>query len=283
MFSGFMVNTWIVATIVAAVAGVVGFFTVLRGSAFAAHAIPNGSFAGAAGATLVGINTLVGLGLFSLLGALGIGWLGRRGRPDVATALTLTFMLGLGALFLSLKLEYAPAVYSLLFGEVLGVSTTELIPTAALALVCVAAIALVYRPLMLSSVLSDAAEARGISSFRVQLAFLLVIALATTMTVPVVGTLLIFSLMIGPPAAARSFTSRPAVALTLSVVVALVAVWTAIALSYATNYPVGFFVGAISAACYAAGRGWAAARQAQLASRGGGVGRYAAAHGPGAS
>jgi zinc/manganese transport system permease protein len=258
VFEGFMVNTWAVATIVAVVAGLVGFFTVLRGSAFAAHAIPNGSFAGAAGAALVGANALVGLGVFSVLGALGIGWLGRRGRHDVATALTLVFMLALGALFLSLTVEYAPEVYSLLFGEVLGIATNELIPTAVLAAVCLAAIAMLYRPLMLSSVLSDVAEARGVSATAMELCFLLVIALATTMTVPVVGTLLIFSLMIGPPAAARSFASTPWRALLLSVAIALLAVWSAIALSYSTNYPVGFFVGAVSAGCYAAGRLWVA-------------------------
>jgi zinc/manganese transport system permease protein len=253
-----MVNTWWVATVVAVVAGVVGFFTVLRGSAFAAHAIPNGSFAGAAAAALVGVNALIGLGVFSLLGAVGIGWLGRRGRPDVATGLILTFMPGLGALFLSVGSEYAPQVYSLLFGEVLGISSTELVPTLALAAVCVAAILVLYRPLMLSSVLSDVAEARGVSSYRMELSFLLVVGLATAMTVPVVGTLLIFSLMIGAPAAARSLTDRPLIAMGLSVVIALASVWAAIALSYQTNYPVGFFVGAISAFCYAGGRVWAA-------------------------
>src|ERR1700683_509471 len=95
-----MVNAWTSGSIVAVVAGLVGFFTVLRGSAFAAHAIPNGSFAGAAGASLLGINTLVGLGAFSLLGALGIGWLGRRGRHDAVTALALVMMLALRSLFL---------------------------------------------------------------------------------------------------------------------------------------------------------------------------------------
>ena len=105
----------------------------MRGSAFAAHAIPNGSFAGAAGANLIAVNTLVGLGAFSLLGALGIGLLGRRGRHDVATALALVMMLGLGALFLSLSTEYAPEIYSLLFGEVLGVSTSAARADAALA------------------------------------------------------------------------------------------------------------------------------------------------------
>jgi zinc/manganese transport system permease protein len=265
MFSGFMINTWLVASTVAVVAGVVGFFTVLRGSAFAAHAIPNGSFAGAAGAALLGINALVGLGAAAVLSAVGIGWLGRRGRRDVATALTLTMMLGLGALFLSLTVEYAPEVYSLLFGEVLGISPNQLIPTAILAAVCLLAIAALYRPLMLNSVLADVGEARGISRAQMELGFLLVIALATTMTVPVVGTLLIFSLMIGAPAAARSFTDRPGRAIVLSVAIALVSVWASIAASYTTNYPVGFFVGAISAGCYGAGRGWAAWRRRQRA------------------
>jgi zinc/manganese transport system permease protein len=264
MFSGFMVNAWEVASIVAVVAGVVGFFTVLRGSAFAAHAIPNGSFAGAAGASLIGVSTLLGLGVFALAGALGIGLLGRRGRHDVATALALVTMLGLGALFLSFSEEYAPAVYSLLFGEVLGISSNDIAPTALLGLACIIAIALLYRPLMLSSVLPEVGEARGVSSFRMEMLFLTVLALATAMTVPVVGTLLIFSLMIGAPAAARSFTDRPLLAMALSVVVALLIVWFAIAASYETNYPVGFFVGSASAVAYALGRGWAAWRSRRL-------------------
>jgi zinc/manganese transport system permease protein len=264
MFSGFMVNTWIVASIVAVVAGLVGFFVVLRGSAFVAHAIPSGAFAGAAGATLVGTSTLLGLGVFSVIGALGIGWLGRRGRHDVATALTLVFMLALGALFLSLTEEYAPEIYSLLFGEVLGISTTQLWPTIALAAACVIAISVLYRPLLFSSVLAEVAEARGVSRSRLEAAFLLVVALATTMTVPVVGTLLVFSLIIGAPAAARSFTSRPAVAIVLSIVFALISVWAAIALSYQTNYPIGFFVGVISAAEYILGRGWSAAARSRV-------------------
>jgi zinc/manganese transport system permease protein len=256
MFSGFMVNAWIVATIVAIVGGAVGFFVVLRGSAFVAHAIPNGSFAGAAAASLIGISTLIGLGVFSVGAALGIGLLSRRGRHDVATALTLVFMLGLGSLFLSFSVEYAPAIYSLLFGEVLGISTNQLGSTIALAAACLVALALLYRPLLLSSILPDSAHARGLAPLTLELGFLLLVALATTMTVPVVGTALIFSLMIGPPAAARAFTVRPHAALAISVAIATVVAWTAIALSYQTNWPVGFYVGAISAATYAAGRLW---------------------------
>ncbi len=264
MFSGFMTNTWTVATIVAVVAGVVGFFVVLRGSAFVADALPTGAFAGAAGASLIGVDTLVGLSVFSLLGALGIGWLGRRGRHDVAVALTLVAMLGLGVLFLSFSVEYAPEIESLLFGEVLGISVNEIAPVAVLGTVCVLAILVLFRPLMLSSVMPELGEARGVRAYRMEMCFLVVVALATSMALPVVGALLIFSLMIGPPAAARSVTDRPLLAMGLSAVFAVVTVWAAIAASYVSNWPVGFFVGTIGAACYAAGRGWAALRSRRL-------------------
>ncbi|HUA40622.1 MAG TPA: metal ABC transporter permease, partial [Streptosporangiaceae bacterium] len=245
--AGFMMNAWTTATIVAVVAGVVGYFVVLRGSAFPAHAIPKGAFAGAAGAALLGISTLIGLGVFSLLGALGIGAMSRRGRRDVVTALALVLMLALGAAFLSRITEYEPEIYSLLFGEILGVSTSEILPVALIGIACIAAIAVIYRPLMLASIAPEIAEARGIRSHRIDMCFLVVLALATTMTVPVVGALLIFSLMIGPPAAARSLTSRPLLAMCLSVVIALVTVWAAIAASYVYNWPVGFFVGVFGA------------------------------------
>jgi zinc/manganese transport system permease protein len=261
MFSGFMANAWEVATLVAVVAGVVGFFVVLRGAAFPAHAIPQGAFAGAAGASLIGVSTLLGLGVFAFLAALGIGWLGRRGRADVVTALALVMMLALGAAFLSQSTQYEPEIFSLLFGEILGVTANEILPVALLGLVCVLAVAVLYRPLMLTSIAPDIAAARGIRPHRMEMAFLVVVACATTMTVPVVGALLIFTLMIGPPAAARCFSDRPSVALLLSVVIALVTAWAAIACSYQSNWPVGFFVAMFSAAWYGAGRAYATARR----------------------
>ena len=261
MFANFMINAWEAATVVAIVAGVVGFFTVLRGAAFAAHSLPNGAFAGAAGAFLIGANTIVGLGVFSLAGAGMIAGLGRRARSDVATALTIVLMLALGDLFLSRTSEYAPEIFALLFGEVLGVSSNKLGPTVVIAIACIVAIVALYRPLMLSSVTPDVAEARGINARVMDLAFLVVLAAVTTMAVPVVGSLLIFSLLIGPPAAARSFTNRPPVAMGLSVLFALVTVWVAIAVSYETDLPVGFFVGTISAFAYTVGRSWTAWQQ----------------------
>jgi zinc/manganese transport system permease protein len=254
MFADFMINAWEVATIVAIVAGVVGFFTVMRGAAFAAHALPNGAFAGAAGAGLAGANPLLGLFVFSVGGALVLAGLGRRARNDVATALTVVLMLGLGDLFLSRTSEYAPLLYALLFGEVLGISSNEILPTALISAVCIAAVIVLYRPLLLSSVAPEVAEARGVRARHMDLAFLVILALATTMAVPVVGSLLIFSLLIGPPAAARAFTNRPLIAMLLSVLFALITVWAAIALSYQTDLPIGFFVGTISMVGYATGR-----------------------------
>ncbi len=257
MFSGFMVNAWEIGSIVAVVGGAVGFFVVLRGAAFEAHAIPNGAFAGAAGASLIGASTLLGLGVFAVGAAVVIAYLSRRGRPDVVTALALVMMLALGAAFLSQTTQYEPEIYSLLFGEVLGVNSGEILPVAGLGLVALVATGVLYRPLLLTSLVPDIAEAAGLRAFPIELAFLVTVALTTTMTVPVVGALLIFSLMIGPPAAARCVTDRPVVALAGSVAIALVTIWSAIAAAYATDWPVGFFVGAFSAGWFAIGRGYA--------------------------
>jgi zinc/manganese transport system permease protein len=253
MFTGLMANTWIAASIVAVIAGMAGFFAVLRGETFAAHAIPNGAFAGAAGASLLGINVIWGLVVVALASALGIGSLGSKARHDVVTALTLVLMLGLGALFVSISTEYAQETYSLLFGEVFGVSSGEVWPIAGLGVVAAVAIGVAFRPLMLTSAMPEVAAARGVSPRAVEMYFLVVMALATSMTVPVVGALLMFSLMIGPAAAARSVTARPGAALGLSVAIALAVTWLSIALSYRTNWPLGFFVGIGGALFYLIG------------------------------
>jgi zinc/manganese transport system permease protein len=250
MFSGLMPNTWIAASIVAVIAGVTGYFAVLRGETFAAHAIPNGAFAGAAGAWLLGVNVIWGLAAFAVAAALGIGALGAVARHDVVTALMLVLMLGLGALFVSISSQYAQEAYSLLFGEVFGVSGSEVPPIAGLGVAVLVAIGAAFRPLMLTSAMPEVAEARGISVRGMEIYFLVVMALATSMTVPVVGAMLMFSLMIGPAAAARSVTARPLVALAVSVAIALVTVWASVALSYQTNWPPGFFVGVGGALFY---------------------------------
>jgi zinc/manganese transport system permease protein len=256
MFADFMINTWIAASLVAAVAGVVGFFVVVRGAAFAAHALPLGAFPGGAAANLLGVNPLFGLLVFSGLGVIGISQLARQARRDVATALSLVMLLGLGALFLSRTTEYSQAVYALLFGEVLGVSNEDLGPVAVLSAVSIALIVMLFRPLLLSSVSLELGEARGVSARLMEVLFLGVVALATAMALPVVGALLVFSLMVGPASAARALTDRPLRAMLLSAVLAVVTVWASIGLSFASDWPIGFFVGGLSAVSYGVGRAW---------------------------
>lgn len=254
LFSAFMANTWVAATAIAVIAGVVGFFVVTRGVSFLAHALPHGAFAGAAGAVLIGIDPLLGMGIFAVGGAFAVSALGRRGRGDVAIALTLSMMLGLGALFLALGGQYSSELYALLFGQILGVSHAELVPVLVLGAVSLAAVGVLYRRLLLSSLVPEMAESRGIRASRLTLAFSLIVAIATTMSVPIVGALLMFSLLIGPPAAARAFVRRPGLAIALSVVFALLAVWVSIVLSFESGWPIGFFVTAVSAVLYGAGR-----------------------------
>lgn len=250
MFSSFMINTWLVVTMVAVVAGLVGFFVVMRGASFAAHALPLGTFPGAALAALLGINRFIGLIAFAVVGVIGINQLAKNGRHEVATALLLVMLLSLGTVFLSISNQYSQQVYALLFGEVLGISRAELLPVAALSLLVIGLTIRLFFPLMLSSVSAELAEVQGISAKRMELMFLAILALATAMALPVVGALLVFSLMVGPAATARTLSSKPVSAVLLSIVIALITVWLALALSYETNWPVGFFVGGSGALFY---------------------------------
>ena len=253
----FMVNAWIAGTAVAVLSACVGFFVVLRGASFAAHAIPRASFAGAAGAVLAGGDTLVGLAIFSALSALGIASLSSRRHEGQTTALVLMAALGLGSLFLALGNAYAPEVYALLFGQIVGISRPDVLGILVLLVLALAATAILYRPLLWSSVAPDVAEAKGVPRRRMDVLFLLLIALAATAAVPVVGALLSFSLMVGPAAAAGYFGRNPRQALALAVVIGVLSVWLSLLFAYDTGLPVGFFVAAVTAVFYGLGRLWA--------------------------
>ena len=253
----FMQNAWISGSAVAILSALVGFFAVLRAATFVAHAVPRASFAGAAGAALVGGDTLLGLGIFSAISALGIAFLTSRRDRGQITALVLAAALGLGALFLALGDAYAPQVYALLFGQIVGISRADVLGILGLTGLTAAAVAVLYRPLLFVSVAPDVAEARGVPRRRFDVLFLLLVALSATAAVPVVGALLSFSLMVGPAAAASYFGRSPASALWLSVAIGLVSVWLALVLAYDTGMPVGFFVAVVTAAFYGLGRLWA--------------------------
>jgi len=254
MFASFMINAWVVATIVAVIAGAVGFFVVLRGSAFPAHAIPNGAFAGAAGASLLGVNTLAGLGVFAVLAAVGIGVLGRRGRNDVVTALALVVMLALGAVFLSQTTQYEPEIFSLLFGEVLGISSSQVALTAEASAVILIATALIYRPLLFASLDEDVAEAKGLPMLGLGLAFMLLLAVTISIAVQIIGVLLIFALMVTPAAIAVRLTRRPAYAVLVAILVAVFATWAGLIIAFYEAPPASFFIVTIAFVLYVAVR-----------------------------
>ena len=251
----FMQNALLTGSIAAVLAGLVGFFVVLRGVSFAAHALGQIGFAGAAGAALVGVAPLWGLVAFALGGALGLGLLGARehGR-DAATALVLVASLGLGALFIALNASYATATFTLLFGSIVGIGRDQVWQTAALALGCLAGLAVLYRPLLLSSVDAEVAAARGVPVRLVGTLFLAVVGVAAAVTIPTVGTLLIFSLMVGPAAAASALTSRPWAAMGLAMALSLLATWVGLIVAYDTGWPIGFIISAAVAALYLGAR-----------------------------
>jgi zinc/manganese transport system permease protein len=256
MFTGIMTNTWLAGTLVAIVAGVVGLFVVIRRAAFAAHVLPLSAFPGAAAASLLGVSGLAGLVTFSGLGVLGITRLERWGRREVATALWLAASLGLGTLLLSRTGQYSQQVYALLFGEILGVSREAVLSIAILSVVAIGTVGVLFRPLLLDSISPELCEAAGASSRRMELAFLCVLALSTAMVLPVVGALMVFSLMVGPASCARALTPEPHTAVLLSVGISCVTLWSAITLSYISNWPIGFFVGVLGAVSYAIGRAY---------------------------
>ncbi|HVC81169.1 MAG TPA: metal ABC transporter permease [Chloroflexota bacterium] len=251
----FMQNALLTGSIAAALAGVVGFFIVLRGVSFAAHALGQIGFAGAAGAVLIGVAPLWGLVVFALGGAVVLGALGVReqGR-DATTALVLVAALGLGALFIALNPVYATEAFALLFGTIVGVSRDQVWQTGLLALGCVAGLAILYRPLLLASVSAETAEARGVPVRLVGTLFLVVVGIAAAATIPTVGTLLIFSLLVGPAAAASSLTGRPLAAMGLAVGLSLLATWVGLIVAYDTGWPIGFLISAAVTALYLGAR-----------------------------
>jgi zinc/manganese transport system permease protein len=248
---GFMRNAYLAGTASAVVAGLVGYFVVLRGSSFAAHAISHIGFAGAAGALLVGISPMLGVGALSLAAGAGMGLLGKRLRGrDAVIGLIMAFSLGLGVLFISLYAGNAGNALAYLFGQIFGISSGAALLTVVTSVVVLAALAVMYRPLLFASLDEEVAEARGVPVGPLGIAFMLLMALAVTEAVQVSGVLLIFSLLIAPGAIAERVTRRPASALALSAALAVLITWVSLALAYYTPYPVSFYVPALAFALY---------------------------------
>jgi zinc/manganese transport system permease protein len=255
----FMVQALEAGTIVAVMAGAIGWFMVLRRQTFAGHTLSVVAFPGAAGATLAGLP--IALGYFGACGAVALvlSFVSRpaRGEPageSAAIGAVQAFALGLGFLFVTLYSGQLDDLESLLFGTFLGITAAQVQTLLWVALVALAVLAAIGRPLLFASVDGAVARAAGVPTGALALAFLLLLGLAVAATAEITGALLVFALLVTPPATAQQVTSRPGRGLALSVALALGVTWLGLGISYFSPYPVGFWVTSMSFGLYVAVR-----------------------------
>jgi zinc/manganese transport system permease protein len=257
----FMVNALEAGTIVAVMAAVTGWFMVLRRQSFAGHTLSTMSFPGASAAALAGLPIAAGYFVFAGAAAVAIAAAspdtGRRGLAHESAAIgaVQAFGFGVGFLFLSLYKGVLESLETLLFGSFLGISRGQVITLLAVAAGALAFFAVVGRPLFFASVDEDVARAQGVPVKGLSVAFMLVLGLAVAATAQITGVLLVFALLIAPPAAAQQLTARVGSGLLLSVIIALVVTWIGLVLAYFTNDPVGFFITTIAFGIYLLARG----------------------------
>ncbi|MBI2743607.1 MAG: metal ABC transporter permease [Chlamydiales bacterium] len=247
----FMRNAFIAGTLAAIVSAIVGYFIVLRSQNFAGHALSHIAFAGAAGAGLVGLSPSTGQLILTLLAAIGMGSIGERAsKSDVAIGVTLAFSLGLGVLFLHFYTNYAGQAMAILFGDLFGVSNHLINMMLIYSVVSIVGIALLAKRILFVSLEPELAEAKGLSLRLVSILFLMLVAVAVTEASQVVGILLVFTLLIGPAAAALCCTRRFWSGIWLSIGIGIAVVWAGIILAYFTNLPVSFWISALSFGTY---------------------------------
>jgi zinc/manganese transport system permease protein len=247
----FMINAFAAAGIVAVVSGLVGYFLVMRGQTFAGHALSHIGFAGATGAGLIGLAPLWGLLAFTLAAGIVIGALSERiSNRDIAIGVVLSLALGFGLLFLHYYTSFATQATAILFGNVLAVDHTMIATLALLGTITLAALAVIMRPLIFSSLQPELAEAKGVPLRFVSIAFLALVAVAVSACAQIVGVLLVFTLMVGPPAAAQRVTTGLWSGLFVSAGLALADAWLGLTMAFYSDWPVSFCIACLSAACY---------------------------------
>jgi zinc/manganese transport system permease protein len=247
----FVQNAFLAGTLVAVLSAVVGYFIVLRGQSFASEALSHIGFAGATGAALLGLSPLAGMLAFTCLAAIGMGTLGKRLRGrDIEVGMLLSFMLGLGVLFLSLYTRYASEAVGVLFGSILSVTRQDVLITLAGGLVTIVVLIFLYRPLLFASIDPDMAEARGVPVQGLSILFLLLMALSVSMAIQVVGVLLVFALLVVPAASGERLTHRPVAALVVGVSISLLCTWGGLILAFLGRWPVSFYIVALTSLVY---------------------------------
>lgn len=243
----FMVNAFRAGAIVAVLAGLVGWFMVLRRQSFAGHTLAVIGFPGAAGAVLIGVSASYGLFTFAVVAALLIALVpNARGRgyseESAVTGTVQAFALACGFLFVTLYGGFLDGVNALLFGSFLGISSQQVMVLLIVAILTIAILAFIARPLLFASIDSDVAAAVGVPVRLLSIAFLILLGLTAAEVSQVTGTLLVFALMVVPAAAAQTWTAKPLLSVTLTVVIGVVVTWVSLFIAYYTTYPIGFLI-----------------------------------------
>jgi zinc/manganese transport system permease protein len=248
----FMLNALRAGTIVAVVAGAIGYLMVLRRQSFAGHTLALIGFPGAAGATWLGLNDAFGYFGFCVAGALIISALPGRGRPhaglggfseeSAGIGTVQAFALACGFLFVSLYHGFLNGLNGLLFGTIIGITDQQVIVLLIAGTGCLLALVVLGRPLLFSTIDPDVAQARGVPTRLVSTAFVLLLGLAAGGTSQITGSLLVFALLVTPAAAATRLTAQPAAGVALSITLAVLITWIGEAFAFFSPYPIGFWV-----------------------------------------
>ena len=252
----FMTNAFIAGLCIALASGVMGYFTIVRHSTFAAHALAHIGLPGATGAVLLGLPVSLGMGVFALGGALVIGALGKRvSEREIATGTVLAFATGLGLFFARLSSSASSQMQSILFGSILTITTGQVIGFAVFDVLLVAVLAVIYRPLLFSSLDEQVAQAKGVPNGVMNVAFMAIMAGVITIAVPAVGTLLIFALVITPAATANILTGTPFRSMVVSGLLCLAAIWGGLVISAMFPAPPSFIIVTLSTLFWAIAKG----------------------------
>jgi zinc/manganese transport system permease protein len=252
----FMVNAFAAGTIVAMVAGIVGWFMVLRRQSFVGHTLAVVSFPGAAAAIWLGVSATLGYFAGSVAAAVVIALVPRSGsgspssEESAVIGTVQAFALACGVLFVSLYGGFLDSLTGLLFGTFLGVSDRQVLVLALVGLGVLAVMAVIGRPLLFASVDADVAAARRVPVRTLSVVFLLVLGCTAAEVSQITGALLVFALLVMPAAAAQQLTARPARSLVATVAIGVAVTWSALAVAYFSVYPVGFFVTTFGFAAY---------------------------------
>jgi zinc/manganese transport system permease protein len=255
----FMVNALEAGTVVAIMAGVAGWFMVLRRQTFAGHTLSIMAFPGATGALLIGLPAAAGFFVFSggaalIIGLAGSGRSRAPGEESAVTGAVQAFGIACGFVFLTLYQGVLAGYENLLFGSFLGITRGEVLLLAIVAALTIAFFSVVARPLLFASVDEGVARARGVPVRALSLAYLFALGLAVAATAQITGVLLVFALLVAPAATAQLITTRVGASVALTVALGVIITWVGLALAYFYNYPVGFYIPTIAFAAYVLAR-----------------------------